>query len=250
MVNSRFGNRFQDINIIKSSELHIIQTGDGSHTLFHPGVNQHYHSTFGALQESRHIFIETGFRHAIEKFHHIAASGVNGLSILEVGFGTGLNALVTLIEAEKSAVCVHYTAIEPTPLEESYWSGLNYPQFFGNADHSKVFARLHQAAWDKPDAISPFFTLLKKREALETYQPRGDFFHLVYFDAFGPDAQPELWTEAMFGKIAHGLAAGGIMVTYSVKGSVVRTLHAEGFATEKIPGPPGKRHILRATKNI
>jgi tRNA U34 5-methylaminomethyl-2-thiouridine-forming methyltransferase MnmC len=214
--------------------------------LFHKGLNQHYHSTFGAVQESRHIFIETGLLHAMEKFHPGTGGEATCLNILEAGFGTGLNALLTQAEAEKHGIRVHYAAIEAFPLDESCWQMLNLPHLIDSDDYSQLFARLHLAPWDHPEEIAPRFTLHKIHGTLETFLPAEGFYDLVYFDAFGPDAQPELWTEQVFRNLAGGLTSGGILVTYSVKGTVVRALQSAGFTTEKLAGPPGKRHILRA----
>ena len=211
-------------------------------------MNQHYHSTFGAVQESRHIFIETGLLPAIEKFQTSLNDGIAGLYVLEVGFGTGLNALLTLVEAEKHGIRVHYAAIEAFPLEESCWRMLNYPHLIDSGDHSQLYARLQLAPWDHPEEISPRFTLHKIHNTLETFLPAERVYNLIYFDAFGPDAQPELWTEQVFRNLAGGLSSGGILVTYSVKGTVVRALQSAGFSTEKLAGPPGKRHILRAIR--
>jgi tRNA U34 5-methylaminomethyl-2-thiouridine-forming methyltransferase MnmC len=232
----------------QSSNLQIIRTEDGSDTLFHRELNQHYHSVFGAVQESRHIFIETGLFPAIDKFPQGNRDETDCLNILEIGFGTGLNALLTLVEAEKRVTRIHYTTIEAFPLEENYWQTLNYQHLQGSVDFSKVFARLHQANWNHAEEISRDFILHKIHGKLEAYQPPPGNFNLVYFDAFGPEVQPELWTEEIFRNIFRSLAPDGILVTYSVKGSVVRALKAAGFSTEKLPGPPGKRHILRATK--
>jgi tRNA U34 5-methylaminomethyl-2-thiouridine-forming methyltransferase MnmC len=174
--------------------------------------------------------------------------GEESLHLLEIGFGTGLNALMTQFEAEKHGMRVHYTAIEAFPLEENYWKALNYPYLFGSVDLLQVFTNLHHAAWGKTAEISPHFTIHKVHGSLEAYEPAPDAFDMIYFDAFGPDVQPELWTEQIFGKMYNGLRAGGSLVTYSVKGTVVRALRSSGFSTEKLPGPPGKRHILRAVK--
>ncbi len=200
------------------------------------------------MQESQHIFIQNGLLRTIEKFHSGKGNGAEFLNILEIGFGTGLNALLTHAEAEKHEINVCYTAIEPFPLEESYWRALNYPHLFGSVGYSHLFAKLHLANWNEPVEISPYFTLHKIHSTLEAYFPATDLFDLIYFDAFGPDAQPELWTNQIFHNLYIGLSPGGILVTYSVKGTVVRALRLSGFHTEKLPGPPGKRHILRAIK--
>ena len=200
------------------------------------------------MQESQFIFIETGLLPAIEKILPVDGKGKTSLDLLEIGFGTGLNALLTQSEAEKHGMRVHYTAIEAFPLEEIYWKALNYPHLFGSVDLLQVFTNLHHAAWDNTVEISPHFTLHKVHGSLETYEPAPGAIDIIYFDAFGPDVQPELWTEQVFGKIYDGLRIGGTLVTYSVKGTVVRALRSSGFSTEKLPGPPGKRHILRAVK--
>jgi tRNA U34 5-methylaminomethyl-2-thiouridine-forming methyltransferase MnmC len=226
-------------------ELKLVRTGDGSESLFVPSLNEHYHSSFGAIQESRYIFIERGFDHLVE------TNGFRGcpvLQVLEVGFGTGLNALLTQTAAERRGIRVHYTAIEPFPLEAATWQQLNYPRIMGSADYSSLFAKLHQAGWNRPEEISEHFILEKIKTGLQEFIPGNGRYHLVYFDAFGPDVQPELWTAELFGRLHEGLAPGGILVTYSVKGTVVRALKKAGFAVEKLAGPPGKRHILRALK--
>jgi tRNA U34 5-methylaminomethyl-2-thiouridine-forming methyltransferase MnmC len=226
----------------------IVVTSDGSHTLYNSDLKQHYHSTFGAVQESQHIFINTGFFHTLEKINTATGKIPNSLHILEIGFGTGLNALITLAEAEKHGIRVAYTAIEAFPLDEYCWSLLNYPRLFGSADQCRIFSKLHLSSWNEPEEITSFFELRKMHITLQEYVPERGFFDLVYFDAFGPDAQPELWTEVIFRKIHHGLKVSGMLVTYSVKGDIVRTFRAAGFLTEKLSGPPGKRHILRAIK--
>jgi len=217
----------------------LIRTDDGSHTLFVPSLNEHYHSTFGAIRESTHIFINAGF--------HAAKVQGTPLNIFEAGFGTGLNAFLTLREAENSVIPVHYTTIEAFPLEEAVTRSLNYPDLLGENGPSS-FRDIHNAAWEKEIRISDHFTLLKIHDKLENHLLPHESYHLVYFDAFGPDVQPELWTETIFTKLYQALKPGGILVTYSVKGSVKRALRSAGFLVEKLPGPPGKREITRASK--
>jgi tRNA U34 5-methylaminomethyl-2-thiouridine-forming methyltransferase MnmC len=219
----------------------IIKTADGSNTLYVPHLNEHYHSTFGAINESRHVFIESGLLMAAETFDEI--------HILEIGFGTGLNALLTWMEAERVPKKVYYTALEPNPLDVEVWSVLNYPDCFCTFSYRKIYCRLHETDWERDEQISPFFTIRKILSRLEDYLPEPGAFNLVYFDAFGPFAQPELWTEAIFQKISLSMKERGILVTYSVKGSVRRALKNAGFSVEKIPGPAGKREITRAVKN-
>ena len=228
--------------------LEVTKTADGSDTIFRGDLDQHYHSTFGALQESNHIFIENGLRFAVQKNRTDGGITTSSLNILEIGFGTGLNALLTCLETENLGVQVHYTSIEPVPLEENLWRRLNYPQLYTDPGPAGIYQNLHLATWDTPVEISHRFTLFKVRKKLQDYLPVNNSFNLVFFDAFGPDAQPELWTEQIFTTIFNALTPGGILVTYSVKGIVVRALRSAGFLTEKLPGPPGKRHILRAIK--
>jgi tRNA U34 5-methylaminomethyl-2-thiouridine-forming methyltransferase MnmC len=224
----------------------IIRTADGSDTLYNRELDQHYHSIFGAVMESRHIFIEAGFLHASEKILRPERNPQSELTILEIGFGTGLNALMTLTESEKLGIRVHYTALEPYPVDENCWITLNYPAMFGSIDYHQVFSKFHLVEWEHHEPISNHFTILKLHKKLEDYLPPAGSFDIVYFDAFDPVAQPELWTAEIFRKLHHAMKPGGILVTYSVKGTIVRAMQAAGFKTEKLPGPPGKRHILRA----
>jgi len=215
-------------------------TADGSHTLFVPELNEHYHSTFGAIGESRHVFIEAGFREAGKKFQQI--------NIFEAGFGTGLNALLTFQEARIMYKRVNYTSIEAFPLKKKIWSALNYPEITGIPDSTEIFEKMHLLPWGRTGTVSSRFHLFKIHGELEKYEPGAGVFNLVYFDAFSPGVQSQLWSENIFRGIFRSLVPGGIMVTYSVKGDVVRILKKTGFSIEKLPGPAGKRHILRASK--
>ena len=215
----------------------IIVTGDGSHTLFVPGLNEHYHSTFGAIRESDHVFIQSGYQ----------ATSVNPARILEMGFGTGLNALLTLMEAERNQRTVYYHSIDKYPLEITQVMRLNYPESLGTSQ--AIFQQLHEADWGVPIKITDRFTLFKEEVDLIDLQ-LTEPCQLIYHDAFAPDLQPNLWSEEVFKKYYAHLDFGGILVTYSVKGSVKRNLKAAGFRFEKLPGPPGKREICRAWKDI
>ena len=274
----------------------LVTTADGSDTIYDGTVNQHYHSTFGAIQESRFIFIEQGLLKMFEQFpvitpecssplltlnpdhgeslgaplltpvsvalsegeptqgkgSHAAVysklSDDSAFKILEIGFGTGLNAWLTLIEAEKRSTGVHYQSIESRPLPEEIWRRLNYPEKAGDARFSAAFNTIHKCPWDQPVRISDHFILHKINNRFEEFTPDRTHFHLIYFDAFDPEAQPELWTASLFTKLYHALHSGGVLVTYSSKGLVKRALRASGFRVERLPGPPGKRHMLRATR--
>lgn len=224
-------------------------TEDGSHTLFSEMAGQTYHSAHGAVQESRHIFIS-------QLFLKSQRSTVNGqqLSILEIGFGTGLNALLAAEWACENAIRVEYTTIELYPLEEDVYSELNYGRLLGCEE---LFLKLHEAQWDVGmQQITDDFAISKcKRDIVDELRVRceelgvrSDGFDFVFFDAFSPDAQPELWTEEVFKNVYTLMKEGGVMTTYCAKGDVRRAMLAAGFKVEKLQGPPGKRHILRATK--
>lgn len=217
-------------------EITLISTRDGSHTIYVPGLDEHYHSVNGAVQESRHIFINYGF-------HSCTASP---LRIFEVGFGTGLNALLTAAEAEKGNREVHYTSVEKNPLEADFLKKLNHGSFIGN-DGLRLSALIADAPWGESYRICSNFIIRKITGDLEADAFEGTY-DLIYFDAFGPDKQPEMWSPAIFIKIGSITAKGGILVTYSVKGQVRRNLRDAGFTTELLPGPPGKRQVMRAVK--
>ena len=219
----------------------IIKTADGSSTIFLPEWNEHYHSKHGAVQEALHVFIKTGLRHFTEKY------SPQQVSILEIGFGTGLNALITLLEAKQMNVAVEYTGIEAYPVSAGELQALDYPKSFPEETALEAFQEIHKAAWEKKVAILPFFELQKKQMFFKDIKAE-DEYHLIYFDAFGPRVQPELWTEEVFRKMYSALKIGGVLVTYSAKGSVRRAMQTVGFVVERLPGPPGKREMLRATK--
>jgi len=215
-------------------------TADGSHTLFVPGLNEHYHSTHGALQESELVFIENGL-------HHIPAC-IKEINLLEVGFGTGLNALLTVLEAKKQRRKINYVAIEPEPVAEEIIEKLNYAEIIGSTEVAGYFKKIREAGWRYPEFLSDYFIISKIQSQLQDVTLRDEQFHLVFFDAFGPDVQPELWTEQVFAQLYKCLKPDGILVTYSCKGIVKRALKAAGFTIEKLPGPAGKREVLRAMK--
>jgi tRNA U34 5-methylaminomethyl-2-thiouridine-forming methyltransferase MnmC len=226
------------INVQTKLDIEIIKTSDGSHSLYLKDRDETYHSKHGAIQESRHVFIGAGLRPIIE-------SGLKEINILEVGFGTGLNALLTLIEAEKSKLVIRYTSLEAFPLSIEVINQLNYGTVL-EADNE--FKKIHESPWKEPQKISSNFTLKKEETRLEDFEPE-DQFDLVYFDAFAPTVQPELWTESIFRKMYAALNNGGVLVTYCSKGAVRRAMIAVGFTVERLPGPPGKREILRARKS-
>ncbi|MCX6281780.1 MAG: tRNA (5-methylaminomethyl-2-thiouridine)(34)-methyltransferase MnmD [Bacteroidetes bacterium] len=222
--------------------MQVILTKDSSNTILNTELNETYHSTHGAIQESRHVFIEAGLLHLAQELKNI--------TVLEIGFGTGLNAMLTLIEAETLGKQVDYTAVEAFPLEKDIWQQLNYPRMLFSSNDTGIYQKLHLAPWAGPEEITSHFRLHKIHQKLETYSPLFEYFDLVYFDAFSPAVQPELWTVEIFTKLYSAMKPGAVLTTYSVKGDVVRSLKTAGFEVEKIPGPPGKRQITRAMKHI
>lgn len=211
----------------------IEHTEDGSVTLFVPELNEHYHSVKGARTESQHIFIDRGLK----------ASTASQPHVLEIGFGTGLNALLTLEAAERDKKIVYYTGIELYPLA---WEEVNV---LGYSD-SPLFKKLHTASWGEYVEISPYFTL-RKIQGDANALVGGSCFDVIYFDAFAPEKQPEMWNEQLFRSLYVCMNAGGILTTYCAKGAIRRLLQAVGFHVERLSGPPGgKREILRAIKRI
>ena len=219
--------------------LKIIETADGSNSFYHRALDETYHSTHGAVQESMHVFIKTGLLPLLEKKRVIC--------ILEMGFGTGLNAWLSAVNARQSAILIKYFAVEAFPVPVQKAMELNYPEWGKNKFEKELFAKIHRSTWEKVEEIDDYFELKKTKQDFRKFIPT-EKFDLIYFDAFGPQVQPELWTEKMFEKLFMGLNPGGILVTYSVKGSVRRAMKKVGFTVEKIPGPPGKREICRAVK--
>ena len=212
-------------------------TNDGSHTLFVPALNEHYHSTNGAIQEARHVFIDAG----------LAQINKKEINILEIGFGTGLNAFLTILEARRKKHTIKYTATELYPLPTAVTKQLNFPKLI-DLDSAALFDQLHHSSWEKREKITPDFSILKLKIDITTEKIESDIesYDLIYFDAFGPDKQPEMWKESVFRNLYAQCANNGILVTYSAKGSVRRLLQTIGFHVERISGPPGKREMIRA----
>jgi tRNA U34 5-methylaminomethyl-2-thiouridine-forming methyltransferase MnmC len=225
--------------MIKEFTTEKVITSDGSHTLYVPGLNEHYHSVNGARAESEHVFIKAGLEYAAGQFDPV--------SLLEVGFGTGLNALLALSFAEDHQLCLTYTGLEPCPPEEELLHELNYPDFSDIRDASSWWQRIHfKALWNEKTTLGEWTSFCKYKVGLEDFSAPPESFNLVFFDAFAPLVQPELWTESAFVKIASMMQEGGILVTYSSKGEVRRNLQKAGFRVEKIPGASGKREMVRA----
>ena len=214
----------------------LITSLDGSHTLYVPELDEHYHSINGAISESVHIFINSGFRYQTR----------NPLRIFEVGFGTGLNTLLTIVESRKENRKVSYTTIEKYPLKAEIISNLNYPDRLGTGAKA-IFDTIHNTSWFENVQLDDNFSLRKIEGDLTEQIPAGQF-DLIYFDAFGPDKQPEMWTKDIIKQISIITAPGGVFVTYSARGELKRNLRGCGFSVTALPGPRGKRHITRAIK--
>lgn len=214
--------------------MHI--SGDGSPTIYSEEFGEHYHSVFGAVNESMHIFIRNG----------LLVMNAGSLNILEVGMGTGLNVLLSHYFSEQKAMLVNYHAIEKFPLKQEEWSWLDYKAFH-EIWNERVFRQIHESDWGTPVYLSPGFALTKIHSGLLEFNS-GITFDLVYFDAFSPEVQPELWTTQVFQFLTGIMNQGGVLVTYSCKGDVRRAMQAAGLSVEKLKGPAGKREMLRAVK--
>lgn len=226
----------------------IIKTADGSHSLFVEELNEHYHSIHGAIQESKHVFIDAGLKPFGSRSTTSYAEGKAPLAILEIGLGTGLNAILTYIETQQSDIKIHYTAIEAYPVSTDLIDRLNYVELLDAQNLQPVYTAIHACEWGMPVELSDQFTILKIKNTLQDTVLENSY-HIIYFDAFGPGVQPEMWTEEIFAKLYAVFESGGCLVTYCAKGEVKRTLKRVGFTVESLPGPPGKREMVRAIKN-
>ncbi len=214
----------------------IVITNDGSHSIFNPEINETYHSKHGAIVEAEHVFIKNGF----------SSSDKKELNILEIGFGTGLNALLTSQKAVQKKIKVNYYSMELYPVPKESYTKLNFTDLIGLEKESLL--SLHEIPWEKECKIHEFFTLTKSKSNLENYTSNTKF-DIIYFDAFSPEKQPELWTDIIFRKMHDFLKEDGFLVTYCAKGVVKRTMKAVGFKVIALDGPPGKRQMTRADKN-
>ncbi len=212
-------------------------TSDGSHTLYVPELDEHYHSVHGAIQESMHVFIDKG----------IDALFCKRVEVLEIGFGTGLNALLTALWSMKHGLRVDYVGIEPFPLQAEVHRSLNYADQIGHGEAQKFFEKISDADWGRGEEIHPFFELTKIDKYVESYETDRQF-DIVYFDAFAPNAQQEVWDQAILIKMHKYLKNKGLFVTYCAKGQLKRDLIEIGFDVETLEGPPGKREMIRARK--
>ncbi len=212
----------------------ILITSDGSTTIHLPDWNEQYHSKNGSINETYHVFIDKGLKQV----------NSDKVSILEIGFGTGLNCFITYLEAKKE---IDYVGVEAYPVSAEEVEKLNFISVLKSEQESAIFDKMHTVSWNEKHQITETFSLLKRKQFFEDIEDK-EAFHLIYFDAFGARVQPELWTETIFTKMYTALKEEGILVTYSAKGSVRRAMQAVGFIVERLPGPPGKREMLRGRK--
>ncbi len=214
----------------------ILITADGSTTIHIPEWNEQYHSKHGAVQEAYHVFIKNGLDKISKK----------DITILEIGFGTGLNCLITLLESRKT---IDYVGVEAYPVALEELKKLNYTTTLNGENKATYFQAIHECPWNLKEQITKQFYLTKQKKFFHEITDVNTY-DLIYFDAFGARVQPELWTEKIFTIMYNSLRENGILVTYAAKGSIRRAMLAVGFSVERLPGPPGKREMLRATKRI
>lgn len=219
-------------------EREIIKTLDGSTTIFIKEWDECYHSKFGAIQESKHVFIKNG----LSLFEN------KTISILEIGFGTGLNAFITFLESQKLKLTIDYVGVEAYPVSAEEVLSLNYVSELNAENDISIFEKMHESNWEEPIPLRENFFLTKRRQFFDAIDDK-DKFDLIYFDAFGYNTQPELWSTAIFQKMYNALKENGILVTYAARGVVKRSMKEVGFTVEKLEGPPGKREMFRAKKN-
>ncbi len=219
----------------------IITTKDGSTSIHIEEWDEQYHSKHGAIQEAKHVFIDSGLT------HFLSTKPNTSISILEIGFGTGLNAFITLLEAEKRNLTINYTGVEAFPVIEKEIEQLNYVSELDAKSKEELFLKMHSSPWEKEIDLTDLFKLEKLKKQFSEIDNEKTF-DLIYFDAFGPRVQPELWTEFIFNILFKAIKSKGVLVTYCAQGKARRAMQNVGFNVERIEGPPGKRHMLRASK--
>lgn len=222
--------------------IEVIKTKDGSTSLFVPELNETYHSTHGAVTEAEYVFIKEGLEH-YQSIHNKPK-----INILEIGFGTGLNALVSLMYVNKGDFHVNYHSLETSPLQAEVIQQLNYTDFIDFAESKAIFQKMHHCDWGKSVAISDVFTLQKIEQSIHDFKGIGEQYDIIYFDAFAPSKQPDMWSLEVFQHLYSLLANNGILTTYCAQGQFKRDLKFSGFQTESLLGPPGKKEMTRGTK--
>jgi tRNA U34 5-methylaminomethyl-2-thiouridine-forming methyltransferase MnmC len=219
----------------------LVKTADGSHSLYLEHLDEHYHSVHGAVNEALHVFIKNGLSKVAET--------TSTIKIFEMGFGTGLNALVTKQFAQNNNLKIDYSAIEAFPLSWDECKPLNYLEQLNALDLAAFFQFIHQVEWNKKTAIDEQFSLHKIHAKIEDVS-LNETFDLIYFDAFGPRAQIDMWTKEIFQKLYNATTNNGVFVTYCAKGQVRRDLESVGYKMERLQGPPGKREMLEGMKLV
>ena len=217
----------------------IIITDDGSTTIRIPEWDENYHSTHGAIQEAKHVFIKNGLNLFQKQ---------DSISILEIGFGTGLNAFITFLETVNKEK-VNYVGVEAYPISSEEIAQMNYVAELQATQYQAVFDKMHSCDWESQQKITDNFILTKRKQFFQDIEDKEQY-DLIYFDAFGFPLQPELWSEAIFKKMYEALLPKGTLVTYACRSSIKNAMLSVGFSIEKLPGAPGKREMLRATKNV
>lgn len=226
------------MNLIK-----IIETKDGSHSLLNEALNETYHSTHGAIQESLHIFIKNGLAFFVNK------NNCEGITIFEVGLGTGLNALLALKFATENKIKINYHSIETFPIDDEVICQLNYADLISFPDSKNLFQKIHSCTWGESTAINEFFTLKKQNQSIHKIKLPVETFEIIFFDAFAPAKQPDMWVFPVLEKVTQALKPSGVWVTYCAKGQLKRDLKSLGLRVETLSGPPGKREMVRALKH-
>lgn len=224
------------------SETRIIETQDGSHSLYVPDLNETYHSFHGAIQESQHVFIRMGLHYYLD-LHR-----TNKLKILEIGFGTGLNALLTFKDLVPKKLKTWYDTIEPYPIDENIWSKLNYVEQLEMTENGDVFEHMHKCDWDTKTELTEGYLFTKFKSTLEDINLVENHYDVVYFDAFAPSKQPDLWKPELLDKVIDSLKEEGVFVTYCAQGQFKRDIKETGLIIETLPGPPGKKEMVRGVK--
>ena len=222
-----------------SMGIRIIETDDGSSSFYNEELDETYHSKHGAIQEANYVFLKMGLEDMLDNYAHI--------DLLEIGFGTGLNAWLTAKKILERNTSITYVGIEAFPIDKVSLKLLNYDQFSENSNEKELFKEIHAVDWELENKVRDNFTLIKYNKDFKDLDFKNQF-DLIYFDAFGPRIQPELWTLTIFNKMYRALRVNGKLVTYSCKGDVRRAMIEAGFTVKKVPGPPGKREMLRARK--
>jgi tRNA U34 5-methylaminomethyl-2-thiouridine-forming methyltransferase MnmC len=220
----------------------IISTGDGSSTIYMEDIDETYHSRNGAIQESIHVFVKNGFRFLL------STRPYNDIQVFELGFGTGLNAVLTAIDSIKFRKPVKYTSLEPFPLPGEIIDQLDFGRMLNHHSGVSYLKEIHNSGWEEYHNIHPYFRIRKIKSTIQDYDPKSNQFNLVYFDAFAPAKQPEIWDKNMLTKIFNLLTEKSVFVTYCAQGQVKRHMREIGFKVQTLQGPPGKKEMIRGIK--